>query len=147
MAGPVVCVCLRVTICTILQSEIELTIVAYFFDSDKVVVVVEFVDGWEVPVLLAHDLASIRIGISEHESGALFRDNTLNTNANECRFLCLIESLLLLLDCFFLLARHLQPKLVNHSTLLAHLDLILGKRSISLPQLSLQLGNRSISLS
>ncbi len=66
MRGPAVYVSLRVTICTVLQSELELTSQAYLFDSDEVVIVVEFVYGREVPVLLALDLPTTRLGISEH---------------------------------------------------------------------------------
>ena len=77
------------------------------FDSGKVVVVVEFVDGWEVPVLLLLDLATTRIGISEHEFAALFRDKTLKlAHAGVSNAPRLIESLLLLINRFFLLARN-----------------------------------------
>jgi hypothetical protein len=68
---------------------------------------VEFVDSWEVLVLLVLDCASIRIGISEHEFGALFRDNTLKlAHAGVCNAPRLSKLLLLLLDCFLLLARN-----------------------------------------
>ena len=52
-AGPVVFKSLSATISTIPQSELELTSIGYFIDGDKVVFVVELVDGWEVSVLIA----------------------------------------------------------------------------------------------
>ena len=51
-AGPVVFRSFRATISTIFHSKLVLTRARHFIERDKVVFVVELVDGWEVSVLL-----------------------------------------------------------------------------------------------
>ena len=50
-AGPDVFRCFFGTICSIPQSEIELSMIGYLIDGDNVVVVFKLFDGWEVCVL------------------------------------------------------------------------------------------------
>ena len=54
-AAPVFTCSFGATISTITQSELVLDIFEYFIDGDKIVFVVELVDGWEVSVLLVRD--------------------------------------------------------------------------------------------
>ena len=54
-AVPVVTHPFGAAIGSIPQSELVLDIVGYFTDGDKIVFVIELVDGWEVSVLLAVD--------------------------------------------------------------------------------------------
>ena len=54
------------------QNELVLTKVGYFIDRNKVVFIVELVDGWEVSVLLAALDWRIRIRISiQQDNGKL----------------------------------------------------------------------------
>ena len=52
-AAPVVFWSLSATICSIPERELVLIISVYFVDCDKIVVVIELFDGWEVHVMLA----------------------------------------------------------------------------------------------
>ncbi len=54
-AGPIFGPSLSVTISSILQSELVLSIGLYFIDSYKVVIVVEFFYCWKVSVLIFLD--------------------------------------------------------------------------------------------
>jgi hypothetical protein len=81
--GPIVFGSLCATISTILQSELVLNI-EYFIDSNKVIVVVELLVGWEVSVLLAALEWCVRIGISYGELDSLSLEITLITKAKEC---------------------------------------------------------------
>ena len=54
-AGPLVARSLRATISTILQCELVLTITCNLIYSDKVVIVAELVNSWEVSVLVSHE--------------------------------------------------------------------------------------------
>ena len=51
-AGPVALISFCATKGSIPQSEPVLRTIGYFIESDKVIVVVELIDGWEVSVLL-----------------------------------------------------------------------------------------------
>ena len=79
--NPVVLSSLRATINTITESKLVLDTVAWlqFIDSDKRVVIIELVDGWEVFVLVAALERHVRIGFFVHELDALSLNNILKT--------------------------------------------------------------------
>ena len=64
-AAPVIALSFCVAISTITQSELVLKI-EYFIDRNKIIIVVELVDGWKVSVLLALDWL-VRISESVRE--------------------------------------------------------------------------------
>ena len=70
-AAPVVVRSLSGTVSTILESELVLIHVGYLIHSDKLVIVVELVDGWEVSVLLFAIVMTIRMRESEAKYGKL----------------------------------------------------------------------------
>ncbi len=49
------------TISTIAQNKLVLNIIEYLIDGDKLIIVVELVDGWEVSVLLAWPYWHVRL--------------------------------------------------------------------------------------
>ncbi len=53
--GPLIPLSFCSTICSITQSELELATIVCLIDSDKIVIVVEIFDGWEVNILLLLD--------------------------------------------------------------------------------------------
>ena len=70
-AAPVVVRSLSGTVSTILEGELVLIHVGYLIHSDKLVIVVELVDGWEVSVLLFAKVMTIRMRESEAKYGKL----------------------------------------------------------------------------
>ena len=54
-AAPVVCLSLCATISSIPQCELPLDLFGYFIKSNKIILEVEFVYGWKVPVLFLPD--------------------------------------------------------------------------------------------
>ncbi len=67
MGGPVVVWSLTATSGSVRESELVLATEGCFINCHEVVVVVEFVNSWEVSVLLALDLPATRIRVSEAE--------------------------------------------------------------------------------
>ena len=81
---PLIISCLSATIGTVPQDELVLNLGAWLqiIDSDKVVVVAEHFESWEVSVLLLLD-RQVRISESELELLFLTRDSKLSTIVNE----------------------------------------------------------------
>ena len=79
MGGPVVLWSHRAPlICSVRKGELELKVIAYVIDRDKVVIVVEFVYGWEVSIFIRKQkwVASNRSWVSpEQFAGKLVLEN------------------------------------------------------------------------
>jgi hypothetical protein len=104
-AGPVVTVSQTATIVSVSKSELVIPI-EYFTDSNKVVVVAKFSDGWKVSVLHVVTDLYIRISESVCESIGFNHGNFLNLIVCEYSLFGLIESLLQLISGLVLRACH-----------------------------------------
>ncbi len=99
--GPVVALSLTATISSVRKGELVLALVGYFIHSDKVVIVVELLNGWEVSVLLFLDWI-VRITESVGEFLSLQWNDTFSRRIHRISFL--VKQCLLLYDGQLLLA-------------------------------------------
>ncbi len=106
--GPVVAVSLSATISSVRKNELVLTLVDWFLliDSDEVVIVAEFIDGWEVSILLSQDRPG-GIRVSDVESGKLILEHMSEDSSGQlahhgCPFLTQFDH-----------SKHVDPPLVD----------------------------------